>query len=236
MLLLTGLVLGFAGLAASALGIARQFMPRTFTPAERGRIIAWDAAKRWRTWPAGQIFPSAVGYHLPGAAFGGGASLSFTANRVGIAPQARCRAAMEHEAGAVLARHGCLAVLRATYDDPTRTLAVTVGVAVLPGAGAVAASARLLPRGGGVRAVPFPHTPVALFRGSRGQISWQLAAGPYLVLATVGYADGRPWLASGNDSYTRAEMLSLAAGVGRWVASHLGAPPPPPRCPGAPAC
>ena len=35
----------------------------------------------------------------------------------------------------VLARQGCLAVLRATYDDATQSLAVTVGVAVLVGVG-----------------------------------------------------------------------------------------------------
>ncbi|HEY5987589.1 MAG TPA: hypothetical protein VIV12_14620, partial [Streptosporangiaceae bacterium] len=135
-------------------------------------------------------------------------------------------------------KHGCLAVLRATYNDPTKTLAVTVGVAVLPGVDAAVAAARQLPHGSrpGVRAVSFPRTPVAEFHGTAGQISWHRAAGPYLVLATVGYADGRPWLASGNDSYTRAEMLSLATGVGRWVASHLGGAPAPPRCPGGPAC
>jgi hypothetical protein len=234
----TGMVLGVVGLAASALGIAWQLMPRHFTPAQRARISAWEAEKRWRTWPAGQIFPRTIGYQLPGTAFGGGAGLPLTAKRVGIARQARCRAATVRAAAAVLARHGCLAVLRATYNDQTQTIAVTVAVAVMPGAGAVTASARSLPHGptAAVRAVSFPHTPVAAFHGPRGQISWQVAAGPYLVLASAGYADGRPWLASSSDSYTRAEMLSLAAGVGHWVASHLGAPSPPPRCPGIPAC
>jgi hypothetical protein len=233
-----GLVLGCAGLALSGLGIVQQLLPRTFTPAQRAQIMAWEAGKRWRAWPAGQIFPPTIGYRLPGAAFGGGAGLALTASRVGIARQARCRAATAPGVAAVLARHGCLAVLRATYDDPTKTLAVTIGVAVLPGAAAVAAAARQLRRRSrpGVRAVSFPRTPVAEFRGAAGQISWQLAAGPYLVLATVGYADGRPWLASSNDSYTREEMLSLATGVGRWVATHLGAAPAPPHCPGAPAC
>jgi hypothetical protein len=242
-LLLTGIVLGLAGLAASVLGLAGTLMPRTFTAAQRAQIIAWQMGKRWRTWPAGQIFPQTIGYALPPNALGGETGLSLTAHRVGIAPQARCGKALGRGAAALLTRHGCLAVLRATYDDPTSTLAVTVAVAVLPGPAAASAAARLLPglngagpHGGGVRAVPFRRTPVALFRGSQGQVSWQLAAGPYLVLATVGYADGRPWLASINDSYTRAEMLSLAAGVGKWVASHLGAPPRPPHCPGSPAC
>jgi hypothetical protein len=56
------------------------------------------------------------------------------------------------------------------------------------------------------------------------------------MLATVGYADGRPWLKQGRDTYTRHEMDSLARGVLDWVASRLGAPPPVPHCPGSPGC
>ena len=41
--------------------------------------------------------------------------------------------------------HGCLAVLRATYDDATQSLAVTVGVVVLPGPAAARASLHALP-------------------------------------------------------------------------------------------
>ena len=37
-------------------------------------------------------------------------------------------------------------------------------------------------------------------------------------------------------SYTETEMDSLAYGVGHWVASRLGAPPPVPHCPGSPGC
>ena len=44
-LILAGLVLGLAGLAASVFGIARQFMPRTFSPVERQQIMAWEVGK-----------------------------------------------------------------------------------------------------------------------------------------------------------------------------------------------
>jgi hypothetical protein len=52
----------------------------------------------------------------------------------------------------------------------------------------------------------------------------------------VGYADGRPGLRPAHDSYTKTEMHSLETGVGHWVATRLGAPPPVPHCPGSPGC
>jgi hypothetical protein len=139
----------------------------------------------------------------------------------------------------VLVRLGCLAVLRATYQDTTQTLAVTVGVAVLPASSAARASAGLLRDGGPppwLRAVSFRRTTTAHFADPGHKVGWTSATGPYLVLATVGYADGRPLLSRGHDTYTRNEMHSLAAGVGQWVASRLGAPPPVPHCPGSPGC
>jgi hypothetical protein len=238
--LLAGLLAGAAGLAASVLGVVVQVMPRSFTAVQREKIVAWETGKRWRTWPAGQIFPHAIRYSLSGRAFGGGRSLPLTARLVGIAPQATCRAATQRAAAGVLAQHGCQAVLRATYEDSTQTLAVTVGVAVLPGMPAAQSSASALrgrdgPRSG-IRAVSFRRTATARFGGRSRKLSWDRVVGPYLVLATVGYADGRPWLARGGDTYTQAELLSLAAGTGQRVADALGAAPPPPRCPGNPAC
>lgn len=234
------LVLSLAGLAGSAAGLVAQIMPRSFSPAQRQQITAWEMGKRWRTWPAGDIFPATIGYRVPGSVFGGSTALGLVAHRVGIAPQARCRAATEGGVAQTLTRHGCLAVLRATYDDATQSLALTVGVAVLPGPAAAQASALALPNGTGpapgVRAVPFRHTLVARFSNRQRQFSWHHVAGPYLVFATVGYADGRPWLRNAHNPYARSEMASLADGIGGWVASYLGAAPPQPHCPGAPAC
>jgi len=55
-------------------------------------------------------------------------------------------------------------------------------------------------------------------------------------MATVGFADGRPWLSRGDDTYTEDELLGLASGAGRRVVAALGAMPPSPHCPGNPAC
>jgi hypothetical protein len=243
-LLMIGLALGLAGLVLSAGAAAIQFLPRHFSQAQRQQIMAWEIGTRWRSWPAGRIFPSSIGYHLPGSAFGGGQSLALSAERVGIAKQTSCRDATGHAPGALLAKRGCRAVLRATYQDTTQTFAVTVGVAVMPvspaSSAAKAPKALAVHHGGGLkpwlRAVSFRRTTTTHFAGPGNKVGWSSAAGPYLVLATVGYADGRPWLQQGHDTYTKAEMRSLAVGVVNSVASRLGAAPPVPHCPGSPGC
>jgi hypothetical protein len=222
------------------LGVTRQFLPRTFSAAQRQQIIAWEIGKRWRTWPAGQIFPAVVDYRLPGFTFGGTEGLSLVAHRVGIARQSPCTAATDAAVARVLAGHGCLAVLRATYTDQTQSLAVTVGVAVLPSARAARLSVQISPGGKEpgplVRAVRFHHTSAVAFSNRAARVPWERAAGPYLVLAAAGYADGRPWQSAGNNYYARSELVSLAGGVGRLVASQLAAAPPQPHCPGGPGC
>lgn len=240
LLLAAGLLAALAGLVVSVGAAATQFLPRHFSAAQRNQIMTWEVGKRWRSWPAGRIFPSAIDYDLPRSAFGSDKSLALRAQRVGIAPQASCRKATVRPVGRLLAKRGCLAVLRATYQDTTQTFAVTVGVAVLPAtspaAGAASALQKSRARQPWLRAVSFRRTAAAHFAGPGHKVAWTDAAGPYLVLATVGYADGRPWLNSGHDAYTRIELNSLAAGVGHSVAGRLGATPPAPRCPGSPGC
>jgi hypothetical protein len=240
LILLAGLLLGVAGLAAAVSGVVVQVMPRTFSASQRQQIVTWEVGKRWRSWPAGQIFPHAISYSLPGRTFDGARPLPLTAQLVGIAPQATCRAAAQQAAAGVLSQHGCHVLLRATYEDTTQTLAVTVGVAVLPALPAAQKSATALggpgDPGSGIRAVSFRRTATARFGDRSQKLTWDRVAGPYLVLATAGYADGRPWIAHVHDTYTRAELLGLASGVGRWVAATLGATPAPPHCPGNPAC
>jgi hypothetical protein len=234
-----GLLVALAGLVVSAGAAAIQFLPRNFSSAQRQQIAAWEMGKRWRTWPAGRIFPAVIDYDIPGSAFGGGSSLALQAQRVGIAAQSSCRDATDPAAGPELTRRGCLAVLRATYQDTTQTFAVTVGVAVMPASSAAQAAALLRHDGGSqpwLRAVSFRRTTTAHFAGPGRKVGFSTAAGPYLVLTTVGYADGRPWLTQGHDTYTRAEMDDLAKGIGHWVVSSLGAPPPVPHCPGSPGC
>jgi len=241
-LLLTVLVLALAGLVAAAAGLVVQILPRTFSTAQKQQITAWELGKRWRDQPAGQIFPATVQYQVPGSALGGTAGLALAAHRIGIARQASCRTATDPAVARVLDQHGCLAVLRATYDDATQSLAVTVGVVVLPAPAAANASLRALSsqsgRGQrpGVRTVPFRRTLVAQFGNRQRQLSWQRDVGPYLVFATVGYADGRRRVHEAANLYATAEMLGVEGGVAGWVADHLGAAPPPPACPGGPAC
>jgi len=61
-------------------------------------------------------------------------------------------------------------------------------------------------------------------------------AGPYLVVAAVGYADGRHRVQVGEDPYTYQEMSSMLRGVVVAVSAPLDAAPPVPHCPGGPAC
>jgi hypothetical protein len=240
LLAVTALLLGLAGTGISAAGIAGQLAPRSFTPAQRQQITSWEIARRWRTMPAGRIFPAAVAYQIPGSVLASSRQLALVARRAGIAPEARCSAATDPAAGRLLVRHGCAAVLRATYVDATQSLVITVGVAVMPSDAATEAVARDLSRGGqlhpGVRPARFRGTLAARFSAGQRQLSWASASGPYLILSTVGFADGRPREQISTDSYADAEMQDAASGVVSAVSAPLKAPPPPPRCPGAPGC
>src|SRR6266571_1481455 len=237
-LTVAAVVLGLAGLAAAAAGIAVQVMPRRFTVAQQQQIMAWESARRWRALPAARIFPATVTYQLHSFALAGSAGLSLHARRVGISRRAGCAAGADRGAAAVLRRNGCAAMLRASYVDATGSLVVTVGVAVLPGTAATAASIRALPsRHGmraGVRPLAFRGTLAAGFGLAQRQLSYTVAAGPYLVFSVAGYADGRPRVPVASDAYAQDEMASLANGVADAVSGPLGTLPPPPTCPGAP--
>ena len=246
------LILGLAGFAVSAIGVAIQLLPRHFSASQQRQIEAWEVLRRWQTIPVGKIFPASVPYQLSAQALKDTTSLDLDALRVSIAPQESdcAKAVTSATAGAALRRNGCEAVLRATYIDATRSYVMTVGVAVLPNAAAAAsadnglASPRLtaaheasaagrLP--GGVQVVRFGGTAAGLYDYHR-QISKSFRAGPYLVMYAVGYADSRPRVPVSGDPYSDAEMTSMATGVADSVARTLAAPPAPPRCPGAPGC
>ncbi len=239
-LTVVAVVLGLAGLAASAAGIAVQVLPRRFSAVQQRQIMGWESARRWRASPAARIFPATVRYQLPSFALSGSAGLSLQARRVGIARRANCAAGADPAAAAVLSRHGCAAMLRATYTDATGSLVVTIGVAVMPGTAATAASIRALPsRHGvrsGVRPLAFGNTLTAGFGSPQRQLSYAVAAGPYLILSVAGYADGRPRVRVSSNAYAQDEMASLSNGVADAVSAPLGALPSPPTCPGAPGC
>ncbi len=224
-------------------------MPRKFTAAQRERIEAWDIAQRWRTTSKTRLFPARLRYALDGEQIGAPGSLHLTARRLVIAAQSSCAraAAADRELTSVLDHDGCQALLRATYTDATSSLVLTVGVAVLHSQGSARSAAHFLTGGvaGGqgavaknlvLRPVPVPYTPASAFTTRQRQLAWVVGAGSYLVMATAGFADGRPKVAVASDSYTYLEMTSLARGIAVDIATPLGAPPPVPRCPGSPGC
>ena len=237
---MAALLLGLAGLTASTAGVVVQLLPRRFSAAQAEQLSTWEMLRRWRTWPAGQIFPRTLGYDLPGYAFSGVRGLHLTARRIGIARMAHCASAVDAAAAKVLTGQGCQVVLRATYVDATRSLVTTVGVAVMPTPAAAASAANALSVGSGVRPgvvpVPFPRTVAARFGEQERQLTVATSDGPYLVLSAAGFADGRPRVRISTDGYTDAEMFSLANGLARAVQKPLSAAPPAPHCPGTPGC
>jgi hypothetical protein len=238
-LVLAGFVLALIGLCVSAGSVVLHVLPRTFSRGQQQQIAAWEVGKRWRTWPAGRIFPGTVPYQVPATALDSGSPARLSATRVGIAPAASCPAATSQKAWPALTREHCTTVLRATYKDSTGTFAVTVGIAVLPSPGQASDALRALPAraaAAGVRTVPFGHTLAASFTDAARQLSGVSAAGPYLIMSTVGYADGRHRVRESADPYDKDEMLSVADGIADWIATRIGASPPPASCPGGPAC
>jgi hypothetical protein len=245
----TALVLGVAGLLISAAGLVIQLLPRHFTAGQQREIMAWEVTGRWRDLSAGQIFPASVGYSLPVTVISDDPPLELSAIRVAIAPQSGCAAAVTSAATArLLHSEGCEARLRATYVDQTMSFVMTVGVAVLPSPAAATSAASGLSRTdlaassgspgalpAGVRTVRFAGPDAGLYDYNR-QLSASVTAGPYLVLYAAGYADSRPHVQLAHDTYSQAEMTSLAQGVAATVANSLGAPPAAPHCPGSPGC
>ncbi len=236
----TVLVIGVAGLVVCVTGAALQVLPRRFTAAQQQAIISWEVSARWRQLRAGDIFHTSVGYQPTSLLDDGTAdTLSVSAHRVGIAPQSSCDGALDTQVAAVLAKHGCQAVLRATYADTTDTYVVTVGVAVLSNGVSAREAVSALPAAGrvsGVRTAMFPGTVAGEFTDARRQLSADFSAGPYVVLYTVGYSDDRPVLPVSGDQYESAEMTTMASGVAHSVADTLAASPAVPHCPGAPGC
>ena len=236
------LVLGLIGLVFSVFGVVTQVMPRQFTADQQREIVNWEVGRNWRVLSAGKIFPTSVSY-TPPAVLDNGPPLTLTAGRIGIAPQATCRAATDAAAAAVLVRNGCSAVLRATYTDGTKSYVVTVGLAVLPSTAqattAVAELGHAPDTGGiapGVRAVPFKGTSATWFTSQRRQLSGAVSVGTYVALYTVGYADSRPREPVSGDSYADGEMRSAGKGVARAVLGAVAPPVRTPRCPGTPGC
>ena len=138
---------------------------------------------------AGQIFPAAAPYvNWDG--------LYTTGYRVGIARQASCEAAFDPPVAQILRRHGCAAVLRATYVNQSGSQVATVGVAVMPSlAAALAAVSSVASAPGqtaGLRAAGFPGTWSDRFGDAQRGWFGVSSSGPYAYFFAAGYTDGRP--------------------------------------------
>jgi hypothetical protein len=219
------LVIAATNVLLGAVGMLQETRARPLTDAERAAYVREDVALRWRTWPAVQIFPEEVEY------IGLGRS-GRIARRVGIAPESSCRGGLDAPVAGVLDGYGCRTLLRATYVDQSATYAITVGVAVLRDEESRVAAATKLPVDDrvGVRPVAFPGTVTETFGAEQRQGASWVGAGPYIVFATSGYADGRTRQAVPPEEILHSELVPVAQSIGGRIARALGQPPDVPRC------
>ncbi|MEU8121812.1 hypothetical protein AB0C21_24155 [Spirillospora sp. NPDC049024] len=201
-------------LAVACVRLAAE-LTRAPTPAERAAAAAAEPSGRYRTWPAGRIFPAGLRYRL-------GQASTETARRVGIGPDTRCETAVDDAFANSLTSRGCRAALRATYLDQAQGLAVTVGVVVFPDERTAREAVAWFPShaaGPGLRALPFAGSVAARFGDPARQASTAAQGGPYVVAATAGYADGRPALRG-----SLADAAELAPQLVQGVLRPLTAP------------
>ncbi len=234
------LAIGLLGLGVAAVGIAHRLLPRHFTAAQQREIMSWEMERRWRVLAAGKIFPAVVPYTVSAGVLDGPASLTLQAQRLGISPQESCSAAVTTAAASVLQHGGCSTAFQATYVDSSGSMVATLVVAVLPASSAASSVADALRAAtygaaGPAQTFPVPGTPAAGFGDGQRQLSHVVAAGPYVILSTAGFSDGRPGVVS-SDSYVDAEMASLGEGLVSSAQRILGKRPPLPVCLGAPGC
>ena len=245
-------VVAVLGLAVAGLKVSQALMPRVFTAVQARQIQAWEVARRWRETPASRMFPASFRYQLSGAILDSPGSLTLTASRLAEPAQVRCdqvaTASSDPGLASVLSQHGCQAAVRTSYSDATGSLVLTVSMLVLGNQAGATATVRGLAAGGSaappgslaIRPLLAPEavagTLAEYFGRRQRQMSWVESFGPYVVVATVGYADGRPKVAVRSDSYEFAEMEAFAQGGAATVVQPLAGPVPLPRCPGTPGC
>ncbi|MCW2899906.1 MAG: hypothetical protein JWO67_2171 [Streptosporangiaceae bacterium] len=203
--------------AGAVAGLVRE-LTRPPTTAERERAVREEIGRRWQAWPAGKIFPATVPYVLD---VGGRES----ARRVGIGPDRPCGTAVDDPLRAPFHTYGCRAVVRATYLDQLQGLAITVGVAVFPDEPAAAAAVTRLPSGGkpspGLRTLSFAGAVASRFGDAARQSAVARHRGPYVVMATIGYADGRP---EGGTKQKQDYLDAVAPQLAESVLGSLTAP------------
>jgi hypothetical protein len=218
------LILVALAAAAACLGVAivagqraGAELTRPPTAAQRSAAAAAALADRWRSWPAGRIFPARLGYST-------GLLTQENASRAGIGPGVTCAAALDGAAASLASRDGCRAAVRASYLDQLQGAVFTIGVLAFPSparAAAFAHAARAERLPAGLRALALPGTASARFSDSARQAAVSRARGPYAVLAVAGYADGRPAAATGQ---ARPSVFSPARQLVRAIAARLAKP------------
>jgi hypothetical protein len=188
------------------------------TSADLSAAAAQAMADRWRSWPAGRIFPSRLGYSTS-------LLTQETARRLGISPSATCAAAIDVALDRLARRESCRAAVRATYVDELQGTVYTVGVLAFGSARGAAAFAHGLPAGqAGVTtlgAEAFPGTASATFDDAARQAFTAAQQGPFVVLTVAGYADGRPAAATAE---SRGSVFAPAAQLASEIIEPLTAP------------
>ncbi|MGI8330829.1 hypothetical protein ACRYCC_12755 [Actinomadura scrupuli] len=205
-------VLGLGALGGGGFAVVRE-LTRPPTTAEVTAAGDAETRLRWRFRSAGEIFPATVPY------MNGWTGDKRTARRIGIAPAAGCAQALDREVAQVVARHGCVTVLRATYADQSGTLLMTLGIAVMPDEDKADAAESALHGTGdrwGIRPVAFPDTAAERFGDAQRQLlTMQTNHTSYLFLSAEGWTDGRPKVKPGDrveDFNFTTEILTTVIG------------------------
>ncbi|MFC4905821.1 hypothetical protein [Actinomadura gamaensis] len=121
------LLFGLAAIAGGGTAIGYQ-LTRKPTQAEIDKAGAKEVATRWQRLPAADLFPKQFVFGQQSDPSGSIVQV----RRVGIAKPTPCAETVDKSVAAILAKHRCETMLRATYLDPSGLRVVTVGVAVFP--------------------------------------------------------------------------------------------------------
>jgi len=215
---LAGLCCLAVAVLAGRAAVAGQTRPPT--PAERAAAAAAAVAGRWRSWPAGRIFPAGLGYTTTLRARG-------TAHRVGISPDDHCAAALDAALAGPARQEGCRAGIRASYVDELDGVVYTTGVLAFPDPARAASFTRHLRPGrhpvAALRSLALPGTASARFTAAARQTAAVRQDGPYVLLTVAGYTDGRPAAATGEFD---APAFSAAGQLAREILAPLNRPAP----------
>jgi hypothetical protein len=186
------------------------------TSAELSAAAATAVADRWHSWPADRIFPAQLSYTTS-------LLTQETASRVGISPATSCRAGIDASLGRLASRYRCRGAIRASYVDQLQGVVFTIGVLAFGSTRQATGFVQALPGGGaaGVQAQAFSGTAGAAFTDAARQAFTSAHQGPYVVLTTSGYADGRPAAATGEHN---SSVFAPAAQLANQIIGPLNVP------------